>query len=110
MDNQKLLEVATKIKKPLSLIALISIILLIILLAILSLGDFSTLGEQNSFQLLITIVYGLFILACLASILGMIAYIYTYRIQGTDKIQERNKNNSIDSSIAENDFLIYPQY
>ncbi len=81
MDDNKLFNVATKIATPLSLASLSLLVLYGIYKAIVGMGIFPELTNSDTFQLLNNIINKLFILALVAMIIGVCAYIFTKRFQ-----------------------------
>ncbi len=75
-DGGPLLQVATRVTTPISLISLIVIVLYGIYKAVLGLPIFSVLSANSTLSLLNSIVDKVFYLAVLALVLGIIAYLW----------------------------------
>jgi len=86
--EEKLLGLASKVTKPVSLAAAIVIVAYLLFRAILGLPVFSSLGESGSLALLSQITQGLFYLALVALVLGVGSYAFLrYRKEGAARPQ-----------------------
>ncbi|CAM1371548.1 hypothetical protein [Tenacibaculum xiamenense] len=100
MNNlDKILNVATKIRTPLSIAGLIIIILYLIVRQILDMQIFTEVGKENSFLLINSILDKIFWLALVSLILGISSYLITILIK--KKSRKTSNVSIIDSSNDE---------
>ncbi len=78
--EDKLFEIASRIKKPISIASITVIALFLLFRGILALDIFGPLGESTTFTLILSMVNRLFYLAVLALLLGFLSYVYTQNV------------------------------
>ncbi len=75
--EEKLLGIAARVAKPLALASVIVIVLYLIYRQIIDLPIYSQLSEENTSELLASIVNSIFILALVGLVLGVASYLYS---------------------------------
>lgn len=96
----KILNIATKIKTPLSIAGLVVITLYLIVRQILNLNVFSNVGQDKSYLLLSKILDKIFLLALIALVLGIFSYLFTLIVK--KKMQKKSDIRILDASNDEN--------
>lgn len=98
MENYKILSVAKKLKKPLSISGLVFIVLYLIYDKVLSLDIFEKLSSESTFTTINNILNKVYWLAIIALILGVVSYLVTFLIKSKNK-----KESDVEILSANND-------